>query len=151
MADKGKHTKQNVFVVVAAIATIVISVLITLVFSGALFDMGDGQEKGYRNVTFTDAVLTCQARTRDHFGDELALLTVDNHSSRFESDVYLYKIFLTADIREKAHQTIMFYITCYVRSGSGRIAKFETFEDKEAPKGKAIKKGGDKFIEWPRK
>ena len=149
MPKNNNALQQNMLVVVAAVVVIGLSVLVTLYFTGAILSSGSGENRGYQNVTFTDAVLTCKDKTRDEFGQDLSQLVIDDHSSRYEGRSFRYMIFLKADVKVKDEPTAMYFINCYVKSSTGRISKFETHEDREAPKGKVITKGGDKFIDWP--
>jgi len=100
-------------------------------------------------LTMTNATLACEQRMHSEFDTKLSSYFVDSHSSRFDAKSFLYKIFLQAYTKSEKHRETEFFITCYVRSSSGRISKFEVFENKEQKDGEAIRRGGDKFIEWP--
>lgn len=142
-----KSIRTNTIVVFVAIGVVCVSVLLTLLFSGRLIEFGSGSERGYKNVTFTDAQITCEKQTREDFGSELKSVTPDDHSSRFDSRSMLFKIFLDVETTVKKER-VEFYISCYVDAGSGRVKKYEAFENKEAPEGRVIKRNSDKLIEW---
>lgn len=146
MAESRKT--QNLIVIVLAVLVIASSVLTTVYVSKKMAS-SNAEQQGYQNVTFTDATLTCEKEAKDSFGNSLSQLVFDSHSSRFDSTVFIYKIFLQAYVNKKNAEATEFYITCYVKSSNGRISKFEIFENVDAPKGEAQKQGGDKFIEWP--
>lgn len=143
-----KNQKQNTLVVLGAVGIVVVSALATVAFTTGLMGSMGRDDEGYKNITFTDATIACEEEVVDTFGKKLSQKVVDNHSSRFESQVGLYKIFLSAYTKNK-NQTVEYFVSCFVQARNGRISKFETFENKEAPKGEAIKKHSDKFIEWP--
>lgn len=112
--------------------------------------MGFMQHKSnYKNVTFTDATLTCKEATRSKFSENLQSVMIDNHSSRYEHNHFLYKIFLQADTTEKANETTLYYINCYVKASNGSIDTFDVFEDKDtAESGLGTEPGN--FFNWPR-
>ncbi|MFT7559527.1 MAG: hypothetical protein ACI93R_001438 [Flavobacteriales bacterium] len=148
-ANKAKKAKiQDTLVVVLALAFVLVSIFMALYLSGALVDMGSSDSKGYKNVTFTDALLTCKAEAKDVFDEDLSQLVVDNHSSRYDDRVSLYKIFIEVDIRGKKKME-HYFVNCYVRASNGRISEFESFEEREVKKGKAIQAESEKFIDWP--
>lgn len=154
MKKKNKHHKthaqkntQNIVVILVAVAVIVISGILTVGFSNLSLTGGSDSDM-YKNVTFTDAVLTCEQKVKKEFGSSLSQSVVDNHSSRYENNVGLYKIFIQAYEKNKKGVT-EHYVTCYVAARNGKVDTFEVFENKEAPQGKAIKKNGDKLFDWP--
>jgi len=144
--------KQNTIVLAAAVSVILLSVLLTLYVSGRLFDgaLFSAPERGYRNVTFTDAVLTCKSSTRQQFGASIRSLEVDDHSSRFDEREYVYKIFLQVETPAKKDAGLsLHYVNCFVRSGSGAMSKWESYEDKEQKTNPVYEKGTNLFG-WPR-
>lgn len=146
-----KNTKQNIWVVVSSLVGITVAALVTLYYSGVLFGgMFEGEDKGYQNVTFTDAVIACKRKTRDMYKSNIKLLVVDNHSSRYEQNRFLYLIFLKMDLyNPKQNRTILHYVNCFVKSSNGQVAKYETFENKEA-KTKAGRKDDTNLFGWPK-
>lgn len=142
------NSKQNTYVVIAAVGIVLISALVTAAFSSGLLEGRGGEDNKYRNITFTDATLRCEEEVDEKFRRYDSQRVLDNHSSRFENAVGLYKIFFNVFTKRK-NETAEYYVSCFVRSRDGRIDKFEVSENKEAPKGEAIKKHSDKFIEWP--
>ena len=143
MAKSGN--KQNIVLVVIAFFVIALSILVTLYFSGL---WSSPPKEGYKNVTFTDAVLRCEDKTRRHFGKKLKLFFVDDHSSRYDANAYMYKIFLEAFV-QKSKKRVQFFVNCYVSAERGRIKKFETFEQVDGKKGEAKTKDSDKLMIWP--
>ncbi len=130
MAKSSK--KQNTYVITVSIGVLVASVFITLYATGVLFGGSGADSKGYRNVTFTDAVLACQNTTKENYGERIRNLVIDNHSSRFDDKQFLYKIFLKMDLYDKNRtKARLHYINCFVKSSNGRVRKFEAFEEVE--------------------
>lgn len=142
------NSKQNTYVVIAAIGIVLVSAMVTAVFSSGVLKGGGGDDNKYRNITFTDATLRCEEEVDGEFRARDSQRVLDNHSSRFENAVGLYKIFFNVFTKSK-NETTEYYISCFIRSRDGRVDKFEVSENKEAPKSEAIKKHSDKFIEWP--
>lgn len=132
--------KQNALVVFVSLAAIVLSTVIIAYYTGSLDKLLNfNQGPQYKNVTFTDAVLTCRDYAKKQFSKKLSTLVVDNHSSRYEDKQFLYKIFLELDIKqEDSEPPVLFYVNCFVKAGSGRIAEFESFEDSETGEARAI-------------
>jgi len=148
------NLKTNIAVTLAALAIIITSVVVTLYFSGKL-DVEAwlyGAPTGYRNTTFTDAVLTCQQETRDKFGVDLRHMVVDDHSSRFDQSAFRYKIFILAETATvgASGKLSMNYVNCFVRPSNGRIAKYETWEDKGS-KASPVTDGKTNVFGFPRK
>ncbi|WP_096086977.1 hypothetical protein [Agaribacterium haliotis] len=141
--------QQSIVVIVAAILMVSSSVL-TLVFTGALkLNFGAERDTGHKNITFTDANMACEQTVEDEFSGRLKTYFVDSHSSRYDHNSFLYKIFLEADVVADGGRVAQVYVVCFVDAGDGNIDKLEYLEKSDAPKGQAIRKGGDKFIEWP--
>lgn len=143
------NKRQKIILISSPFIAITISVVTTLYFTGHL-NMGFMQHKSnYKNVTFTDATLTCKEATRSKFSENLQSVMIDNHSSRYEHNHFLYKIFLQADTTEKANETTLYYINCYVKASNGSIDTFDVFEDKDtAESGLGTEPGN--FFNWPR-
>lgn len=124
--------KQNIAVILAATLIIVCSIIATLLASG-IISIGEGEETRVRNVTFTDAVVTCRESAGQTYGENIKTLVTDNHSSRFDERSFQYKIFLQMDILDaKGDLSTLHYVNCFVRASNGKIQKFETFEEKES-------------------
>ena len=107
------------------------------------------RKSNYQNVTFTDAALTCQEATRNKFDENLKSVMVDNHSSRYEHNNFLYKIFLQADTTDKANKNTLYYINCYVKASNGSIDTLDVFENKDTSKSGLGTNPGN-FFNWPR-
>ena len=106
--------------------------------------------KKYRNVTYTDALLSCQKYSYERYGQTLKYLTLDNHSSRWEQKVGQYKLFFDAEIAGKtpASPTIKISIACDVSGSSGKIRDYDMQEDKSLKtKAERMKDGG--LFGWP--
>ena len=143
-----KKRTQNIIVIISAVAAVGGLALVTVAFTTGLFQGAGNDGKGYKNTTFTDATLACEKEVTDEFGKKLSQKVVDNHSSRFENQTGLYKIFLKAYTKVSG-RTSEYYISCFVWARNGRISKFEVSQNQEAPKTEAITRGSDKFIGWP--
>lgn len=143
---------QEMFVIVAAIVIIAASVISTLWVAGLLFGDGDEEGKGYRNITFTDAVLSCQKQSRGAFGSKLIQLTLDDHSSRFDQPTNLYKIFYRAQLSDSENDSGQsdHYVNCFVNAEKGRVSYFESMEEKSL-KTEAIRKDNGGIFGWPLK
>ncbi len=130
MSMMDTRKQQLVTLVIAAIILVGATITTTVVIKKSL--SGDADGNGYKNVTFTDAVLTCESEVKSRFADDIKTLAVDNHSSRYDSKFYIYKIFLNANVATKKHKHgNLHYINCFVKSSNGRISKFDVFEDFE--------------------
>ncbi len=124
---------QRIAVVVFAIVVVAVSVLVTLFVSdSSLNPWRSGDRTGYQNVTFTDAVLTCESATKERFADQIKFLLLDNHSSRYDEREFLYKIFYTIDRKQSEENgreaPPLIYINCYVSGRNGRIEKYDVHE-----------------------
>jgi hypothetical protein len=140
--------KQNLIVIVIAVV-IILSSIVTTVYVSEVMGERDSDNRGYQNVTFTDAVLACESDTKQEFGSSLSQLVIDRHSSRYDADAFVYKIFLEAYTPKGTNELSEFFVTCYVKSSNGRVSRFDVFENVESNDSEAVRKGGDKFIEWP--
>jgi len=127
----GTTRKQNYAVVAVAIVVVVGSVFFTLYLAGVLFAPREGgNSRGYNNITFTDAVLSCREDTSDTYGKRIRNLVTDNHSSRFDDQQFVYKIFLKMDLYEIDGKGVkLHYVNCFVRSSNGNIVKYEVYQD----------------------
>jgi hypothetical protein len=144
--------KQNIVVLTVAAAIILLSVVMTLLFSGRFLEglLFDSSNKGYQNITFTDAVITCRERTESQFGRRLRTLELDNHSSRFDEREFVYKIFIRVETpAAKAGGLTQHYVNCFVKSSSGRIGKFEAWEDRQE-KVSPVTEDDTNMFGWPR-
>lgn len=124
--------KQQILVItIAAVVLIFASITGTwLLKTGRLG--GSGQQSGYQNVTFTDAVLTCEKNFRSRYADRILSLEIDNHSSRFDNKVFLYKIFIKSKMTSKNNKHgNMHFVNCFVKASNGSIDKFEVLEETE--------------------
>ncbi len=133
------NKRQNTYVIAISVIGVIASIFFTLYATGVLFggDDSGGENSGYQNVTFTDAVITCKKATREDYGDKIQSLITDNHSSRYDGKRSLYKIFLQMDLyNKKRTKATLHYINCFVRAGNGSIRKYEVFEDVERRKTK---------------
>ncbi|ACR13467.1 hypothetical protein [Teredinibacter turnerae] len=132
-----RFKKRDLMVVGFAVAVVAISVISTLLVAGGpeINAWLRGNSNKYMNVTFTDAVLTCQAEVAEQFGRRMTTMEVDNHSSRYDSRRSIYKIFLEVTTPAKADATGVHYVNCFVKSSNGRISNYESWEEKEGKNG----------------
>ncbi len=136
---------------IVALSIISLSVATTLFFSDFLLDKLDGKDEGgYRNVTFTDAVLKCQTEARNNTKVKLQQITLDDHSSRLDENTNQFKIFLKATRAgaDASEAQGTFYINCFVNGFNGRIAYYEGMEQK-ASRTEAIRKDEGGLFGWP--
>ncbi len=142
----GETKSQKMWVLVVAVATVIVSVVVTLYASGVLFGGNGTAGSVHQNVTFTDAVLACHERARDSYGERIQTLVTDNHSSRYDNKYYLYKIFLQLDLRHRKKQEVsQNYVNCFVNAGNGKVRKFEVLEAVDSPEGKRLDDGTNVF------
>ena len=135
--------------ILSAVGVVVLSVVTTLLFSDVLLDtLSGGGDQGYRNTTFTDAVIACRGQSQDAYGNQLQHLTLDDHSSRMDNSANQYKIFFKAMMTKRQDDGGEFYINCYVSADSGRIAYFEGMEQKSTPT-EAIRRNDGGLFGWP--
>lgn len=132
-----------------AVGIALISVLATLWLSG-VFGPEPRKTPGYRNITFTDALVACEDKARATHGDSLQQLVVDDHSSRFDTRTDRYKIFFTATMASFNEESAVaeFYINCFVSTYRGRITSFEIYENKEDSTD-AIRQDEGGIFGWP--
>jgi len=129
----GPTKKQNVVVLSVAFLIIAGSVVVTLYATGFLFGGMSSKDKGFQNVTFTDAVITCTERTEETYGDRIQNVTTDNHSSRFDNKRFLYKIFLELDLHGVNGNPVgNYFVNCFVRSSDGTIRKYDALRKDES-------------------
>ncbi|WP_460241676.1 hypothetical protein [Aurantivibrio infirmus] len=121
-----------------AIGVIGVSIVVTLYVSGEIDFNFSGSDKdengGYRNVTHTDAQLSCEAEAKDEFGERLRLLTPDAHSSRFDEKANRYKLFFHADLypgNERGNVSQRHFVNCFVHGSRGTVVNFESMPEKE--------------------
>lgn len=142
--------KQERMVLLVAVGIIGLSVATTLYFSDFLLSkFGADGDGGYRNVTFTDALVKCQKKTRETYDGELSNITFDDHSSRFDQSANQYKIFFKADMIEHDDDSDGgFYINCFVSARTGRIGDFEGMEQK-ANRAEPLRRNDGGLFGWP--
>lgn len=144
-----KQRKQEKLVIGGALFIIALSIITTLWVSGVLFSSGD-KGPAYKNVTFTDALITCENETRASYGSKLMRLVPDDHSSRYDSSSNQFKIFFKAAMTSSKSESGIgeFYINCYVNAERGRIADYDVYEQKDSPT-EAIRKDEGGLFGWP--
>lgn len=117
--------KLNIIVVVIATVVILASAITTVIVSGK-FGAG-ADKKAYQNVTFTDAVLTCDERLKRTYTDAVHTVYLDNHSSRYDNASLHFKLFYNLHLKAGS-KTSKNYVNCFVRAATGSIVEFEVFE-----------------------
>ena len=116
--------------------------------------MGKIDSEGYRNVTFTDAMLTCQRYIRERYKDRVRQVTLDSHSSRWEQSAGQYKLFFRAVIagrkktNSQSNSTADFWINCDVSGRKGSIRDFDVIEDK-SQKSEVQRRDDGGLFGWP--
>jgi len=124
--------RQNTLVILFAFMLVGLTVLLTLYLSSAFYSEAEPEGAGYRNVTYTDAVLSCRDNAALKYGERIKNLVTDDHSSRFDNRVYMYKIFLKMDLYDhNSSLSRLHYISCFVRANSGEIRKYDVLKDDE--------------------
>lgn len=149
--SKSQHSqrrRQERLVVFIGVAIIATSIITTLWYSGVLWHGND--QPGYKNVTFTDALLQCEKEIKTSYGKQLRSLTFDNHSSRFDVSSYQYKVFFKAQMGSatSAAGASDFYLNCFVSAERGKIASLDAYEKKESQT-EAIRKDEGGIFGWP--
>lgn len=144
-----RQRRQEWLVIAMGVGIIAASVATTLWLSG--FFARGGEEK-YQNVTFTDAVVRCEARARDTFQGQLRLLTLDDHSSRFDQGAFAYKVFFNAQMADPKGEgaAAEYFINCFVSAEGGRIATFDLYQQKESQT-EALRQDDGGLFGWPLK
>lgn len=141
--------RQEIWVITVAALTIASSVLATLWTQGFLFGTQPGRET-YQNITFTDAILKCEAESRAQYKSRLQNLALDDLSSRLDHSENLYRIFFNAQVAKSLSdpEAEDFLITCLVSAARGDIAKYEVLQKKE-PGPEPIRKNEAGVFGWP--
>lgn len=142
--------RQERLAIAIGVGIIAASVVTTLWISG-VFGGGKAAPR-YQNVTLTDATLRCEERARDAYKGRLRMLTVDDHSTRFDQPAYLYKVFFRAQMAapKGGAGASDYFINCYVSADSGKITTFDLYEKKESET-EAIKQDSGGLFGWPLK
>jgi len=90
-----------------------------------------------RAISPHDAQLSCEAYARKELGARVHLLDVDDHSSRLEEPVGLYKIFFHGQLFAESRlgrvltgePAVTHYLNCYVHMDSAEVQLFEVMDD----------------------
>ncbi len=137
--------KTNIVVALSAVGVVVLSIFSTVFLVNIVFNDESENEQGYRNTTFTDAVLACESRIKNTYSSRIRTLATDNHSSHFSNSSQVFKIFLKLDLHDKKRtSSVAHYVNCFVRAKNGRIAKFDVLADEEG-KGAVVDDGTNAF------
>ncbi|BCD96061.1 hypothetical protein [Marinagarivorans cellulosilyticus] len=144
---RAKKANQNIRTALA-MALVIISVAVASWFYMQHFSAGG--RKVYRNVTFTDALLECQAFTAERYGPRLKRLTMDSHSSRWEQRLGVYKVFFTATMQAGPDpaDTREYWVACDVSGGAGKVRDFDMLEDKGG-KSEVQRRNDGGMFGWP--
>lgn len=134
----GRSTRRlTVGVIAGAVSVIGAAIVATLGANGVIdLGIGDGSSnKGYRNITLTDAQLECEQEARREFGQRLRMITIDNHSSRYDRKINRYKMFFDLDMYPKKgknkNTAVPYFLNCTIHGSRGSVTHFEVLEDKE--------------------
>lgn len=78
------------------------------------------------------------------------MLTLDDHSSRFDQAAYSYKVFFKAQMAAPKGDvgTADYFINCYVSADGGKITAFDLYEKKESETEASRQDNGGLFG-WP--
>ncbi|WP_370980346.1 hypothetical protein [Agaribacterium sp. ZY112] len=141
--------QQSIFVIAGAVLVVLAST-VTVMVNIELEKRQALEKVAYQNHTFTDASLLCEDELRSEFASDLTQHYVDMHSSRYDELENAFKVFMVASLGSGKNAADV-YVTCEVSARTGNIKVFEFIDtgDSSANKSKAIRKGGEKFIEWP--
>jgi hypothetical protein len=140
---------QKLWLLAIVLVIIILSVISTLWFRG--FFPPSGHTQGYRNITLTDAVITCENEIREAHKQRLRHLTLDNLSSRFDEKTNFFRVFFVADLqvaKEAGAPSTPFLVSCFVGATRGDIKGIELFEKKESTTEPIQKRDGGIFG-WP--
>lgn len=124
---------QIVLLIILVALILLASVATTLYFKGVSFgdftqEVGDALGFEHKNVTLTDARLTCEQELRKRFKNRIRVMHMDNFSTRVDEAEKLYKVFLEADVyADDSRQGPVreMFINCFVGTERGRIVTFE--------------------------
>lgn len=143
---------KNIKNVSTAIILLVILIVIALASWFYLFQMSGESKQGeaYQNVTFTDALLKCRSFNEKRYGNKLKRLTFDSHSSRWEQQRGLYKIFFKADmVSNKAATTFAeYWAMCEISGRNGSVRDYDLLMYK-SQKNEAQRANSGGLFGWP--
>lgn len=144
---------QNIFMLVVATVVVTFSVALTLYMSGSLASFGGGREESsqYRTVTLTDALVECERHARKELGKRLKSLSVDTHSSRFDTMDHRYKVFFIAELYDNNSRKGVaksFHVNCFSSGERATVAQFKVVEDRDY-KPEAIQRQEGGVFGWP--
>lgn len=140
--------------IILAVLIVVLAIASWLYMSRIDMILGKADGEGYRNVTFTDAMLTCQNFARERYGARIRQLTLDSHSSRWEQRTGQYKLFFRTTMTGRGSTskgvspTADFWINCDVNGRRGKVRDFDLIEDK-TQKNEAQRKRDGGLFGWP--
>ncbi|MDZ7922823.1 MAG: hypothetical protein U5M23_01920 [Marinagarivorans sp.] len=146
---KPNRSSNNLMIALIMTAIIICTAIASWVFFASNNEQ-TRKNKKYRNITYTDALLTCQKYSYERYGSALKNLTLDNHSSRWEQKIEQYKLFFNAEIAGKTitSPTMKISIACDVSGRSGKVRDYDAQEDKSLKtKSERMKDGG--LFGWP--
>jgi hypothetical protein len=128
--SNGLTRKQNWLIILVSVMILAVATVSTVVIRGQR--SGDGQGgSGYQNVTFTDAVMTCNEYIRGSYAGTLRSMSLDDHSSRHDLSMESYKLFYDLEV-DAAATRVSYSVNCFVSAGSGSIIDFEALELKDS-------------------
>lgn len=145
---KSKNTKN----VSTAIVLLVIMMIVAVAswFYIDQMSLSAQQDKSYRNVTFTDALLKCRAFSEARYGAKLKSLTFDSHSSRWEQKSGQYKVFFKAVMSSGKPRAVAseFWVMCDISGRNGSVRDYDLLEDKNL-KTEAQRADSGGLFGWP--
>lgn len=89
-------------------------------------------QRDFQQIPFDmlDATHYCETHTRNRYGEELALTYVDEHSTRFDADKGLYKVFMVAHIGSLSEYKKT-AIYCFVDKYRYKVTHYRAIDGKD--------------------
>jgi len=115
--------KQNFLVLLSAVALVLCAIGGTVYVTELMQKSKAEAQQGYQNITFTDAVLSCEKQALGEFSSDLSQPVLDRHSSRSDNDALAYMTFLMPYTNARKTELTAFFITCYGKSRNGPVSK----------------------------
>lgn len=140
---------QRLWLLVIVLTVMLASAISTLWLRG-FFESGGDDEKGYQNITLTDAIITCENQIRHNYKNQLRHVTLDNLSSRYDRTANLYRVFFTADLQtgNTRAPSKPVLVSCLVEGARGKVKELDLFEKTENA-AEPIKKRDGGIFGWP--
>ncbi|WP_053981758.1 hypothetical protein [Marinagarivorans algicola] len=150
MTDKGKLRRMRNVSTAVALLVVMIVVAVASWFYMRQMSSSAQQDKAYRNVTLTDALLKCREFSEQRYGTKLKSLTFDSHSSRWDQQSGQYKVFFTAVMSSGKRGAISsdYWVSCDVSGRNGSVRDYDMLED-QSLKTEAQRADSGGMFGWP--